>query len=114
MVPSYIISDAPDKGRGLFAMRDIRIGELIIAEAPLFTASSPMGIMRAVNRLSAVDRARLDDLSDVYSPSAPKPMTIFKTDAMPLGSGSLEGGLFPIISRINHSCDPNVPPFMER
>jgi hypothetical protein len=33
---------------------------------------------------------------------------IIKTNALSLGSGSMVGGIFPIISRINHSCRPNT------
>lgn len=107
--PCYEIRDVPGKGVGLFATRDIDVGQLILAENPLFTASSPTSIVEAVDRLSDEDRAGFFALRDNHRPDAPSPVTIFKTNVFSLGAGSsLEGGIFPIASRINHSCLPNV------
>jgi hypothetical protein len=62
---SFEVKDAPGKGMGVFAIRDIVIGELVIAEAPLFTASSPGGINASVARLSPADLAKVLALSDI-------------------------------------------------
>lgn len=55
--PCYEIRDVPGKGVGLFATRDIDVGQLVVAEAPLFTASSPSSIVEGVKRLNDQDRS---------------------------------------------------------
>lgn len=106
--PPYRLAEAPGKNHGLFATRPIATGELIISEAPLFTAQGLFEVGPAVQRLSAAEKAAFEALTDAYCPDKPTPVTRFKTNALPLGVGSTRGGLFPQISRINHSCRPNV------
>jgi hypothetical protein len=101
--PPYRLAEAPGKNHGLFATRPIATGELIISEAPLFTAQGLFEVGPAVQKLSAADKAIFETLTDAYCADKPTPVTRFKTNALPLGVGSTRGGLFPQISRINHS-----------
>lgn len=106
----YEIKDVPGKGVGLFATRDISVGELIITEKPLFTASSLASVLAAFNGLDSEEKTRFMELRDTHYPDRPSPITIFKTNSLPLetGEGLVAAGIFLISSRINHSCLPNV------
>lgn len=112
--PPYRLAEAPGKNHGLFATRPIATGELIISEAPLFTAQGLFEVGPAVQKLSAAEKTAFETLTDAYCPDKPTPVTRFKTNALPLGVGSTRGGLFPQISRINHSRRTERPSFVVR
>ena len=42
--PPYVIKESPGKGRGLFATRKIKEGQIILEEYPLFTVPGKIGI----------------------------------------------------------------------
>lgn len=57
------------------------------------------------------ERGKQNDLfglTDCYNPHEPTAQTIMHTNALPLGGGAQEAGIFPLICRINHSCRPNA------
>ena len=130
---SYEVKAAPGKGLGLFATRDIAPGELILAERPLFTALDYKSGPETLSKLSAETKAQFRQLasgdegssasngdshgtSASASGSAPGPdqqdADAFKRLAVRLTFSGTEGneklGVFPTISRVNHSCAPNA------
>ncbi|KAF9343820.1 hypothetical protein BGX26_005171, partial [Mortierella sp. AD094] len=108
----YIIKDAPGKGRGMFATQDIKRGTCVISEAPLVFVSpnipKPKTLM-AVDAMSKKNTKYLHALHNIFSEEElPKDIGIIRTNALPLGEGAMEGAVYRAISRINHSCAPNV------
>jgi hypothetical protein len=112
----YILTPLPGKGQGLIAVRDISKGTRIISEKPLFRIEEfglgqpalEKAIKRKFSLLSQDDQRAFLSLHK-YTPGDSYPLTgIVKTNALSLGPGSIAGGIFPIISRINHSCRPNT------
>ncbi|KAJ6551898.1 hypothetical protein B0H19DRAFT_1236908 [Mycena capillaripes] len=124
----YTMRPSAISGIGAFASRDIKIGEDIIAERPflMFPAETPRSIPAedyqkmaqfiyfAVGNvireyLPLPERPEFFDLLDRSSQSAVfQRNTSWVTDPLP---GGYEGGYGVIcrnISRINHSCEPNV------
>ncbi|KAH6652449.1 hypothetical protein BKA67DRAFT_593897 [Truncatella angustata] len=78
----YILTALPGKGQGLIVVQDIPKGTRIISEKPLAFLS----------------------LYNV-APSGSYPLSgNVKTNALPLGTTALEGGLFLVASRINDAC----------
>ncbi|KAF9100544.1 hypothetical protein BGX27_000345 [Mortierella sp. AM989] len=106
----YIVRDTPDKGKGMFATQDIKRGTCIISEAPLvFVSPIVPKTMLALETMSKKNKKYLLSLSNIYSEDEmPNVMGIIKTNALPLGQDAEEGGVYRVISRINHSCASNV------
>lgn len=124
MKPSFVISALPDKGLGVVAIRKIELGELIIAEAPLFIL--PWWIRHSQYPLKelrkCLDRA-MDELTDeeeeaFYALSDCKTegdedkteLGIWRTNNFALGRSNSKSrnGIFPKLSRFNHSCAPSA------
>jgi hypothetical protein len=112
----YILTPLPGKGQGLIAVQDISKGTRILSDKPLFQIQGfgselpviEKEIERKLNLLSQDDRRAFRYLHN-STPGDSYPLTgIVKTNALSLGSGSSVSGIFPIISRINHSCRPNT------
>lgn len=112
----YILTPLPGKGQGLIAVQDIPKGTRIISEKPLFRIEDcglgqPVlenAIERKLNLLSQDDQRAFLSLHN-NTPGDSYPLGgIVKTNALSLGPSSIAGGIFPIISRINHSCRPNT------
>ncbi|KAI0269858.1 hypothetical protein BC834DRAFT_1014364 [Gloeopeniophorella convolvens] len=125
--PPFVVRDLPGRGKGMIAVRDIRVsalslspcchqrGELLIRERPLVLvprqiASSPSQlILDSVRKLSPGEAAAFYNLSYVHIPQglAPEalaeqlPLAIFQTNAVAAGSNV---GLFPTMARLNHGC----------
>jgi len=99
----------------MIALRDIRRGELLIREKPLFlvpqqiTVSPSQLILGLVQRLSPEQAASFYNLSNVNLPQnlSPEesmeqlPHAIFQTNAVAAGP---DAGLFPNMARLNHGC----------
>jgi len=114
---AYKIQNSTDKDKGLFANRPIRRGELIISEKPLFTLNKYgyVSVQNTINelekkveKLSKSDQDSFNSLHNSWPMIPSKSLATFKTNALPLGHDSPIGAIFPTISRINHSCLPNV------
>ncbi|PRP76038.1 hypothetical protein PROFUN_01754 [Planoprotostelium fungivorum] len=89
----WSIRDAPGKGLGMFSTRRIDVGEAIFEEEPLVL--------------------RYRDEDGVHhtlkgEPNAETAEMIFDWNALPCNTSSTLQGLFVKMSRINHSCVPNV------
>jgi hypothetical protein len=106
-IPSYRLSTSPGKGLGLFAARPIAVGELIISERPLFLARDEWEIYEELAELSMRDEDTFFALTDSHNPEHPTAATIMLTNGIPTDPQINQGGIFPIICRINHSCLPN-------
>ncbi|KDR68442.1 hypothetical protein GALMADRAFT_257170 [Galerina marginata CBS 339.88] len=122
--PNFCVRQTVHKGAGMFAVRDIPAGELIVAEHPALILPSgkfPAEVYNELgNRLSKERRAVLLSLSN----SRPKeecesPVEgIVRTNALVLELDPKEeisedkreiyGGVYPFINRANHSCGPNA------
>ncbi|KAF9361827.1 hypothetical protein BGX34_006874 [Mortierella sp. NVP85] len=108
---AYIVKDTPDKGKSMFAARDIKRGELIIAESPLvyIPEHNEAESIRAVEALSKKNKKYFYALHSVYSEDEMSLIYgIVRTNAFPLGPDSPDSAVYRVISRINHSCVPNV------
>ena len=106
-----IKESAIGKGLGLFATREIKRGDLIIAEKPLFTYdqdADTRALNKIVSKLSASDRDMFFQLADCHTLNSKSVQGITLTNSLPLGTGASLRAIFPIISRICHSCCPNV------
>ncbi|KAF8635948.1 hypothetical protein AX15_000115 [Amanita polypyramis BW_CC] len=111
----FEVVELPGKGKGLVATRDIKQGELIIREKPLFivplqTFSSPSQLIWGlVQNLSHADQEAYMNLSYVHLPEGVDPrkqpeevaLAIFLTNAVSAGEGA---GIFPRMARLNHGC----------
>ncbi|KAF2703655.1 SET domain-containing protein [Pleomassaria siparia CBS 279.74] len=111
-IPIFEINDIPGKGRGLIARSNISKGTRILCERPLFTVPSmEPSLLELVlaARLKALPKASQRQFLSLHNRSPGKyPFSnIFNTNALPCGSGSVVGGVYPTICLINHSCIPN-------
>jgi hypothetical protein len=115
-IPGYKIANAGDKGLGGFALQLFRRGDLIVAEAPLFSIrhqddGGPMdhrSVVAAVGNLSSEEVQKYVSLknADAEGKRYGNPfLGIYSTNAF---SGSDRGGIFLEVSRFNHSCLPNA------
>lgn len=111
----YILMALPGKGKGLIAVQDISKGTRILSDKPLFRIERFGSALPVIEKaiVSKLDLLSQDDRRTFLSlhnntPDASYPLaSIVKTNALPLGTDALEGGLFPEASRINHACVPN-------
>ncbi|KAL8278363.1 hypothetical protein RQP46_009255 [Phenoliferia psychrophenolica] len=128
----FTVSEAPGKGLGVFASRDISAGEVIIRERPILLLSNESGteehnydpghlLRAAVASLSDSSRRKLLDLKNAFGNEngSDKDLLqgIFTTnsDVAILGIGDVElapvksSAVFaPTIARFNHSCTPSA------
>ena len=110
----YSLESIPGKGKGIVAARDISRGTRIISEKPLFVApgfkahqSAEKLIASKLKQLSRDQQRAFLSLHNNY-PGITTPFAgIVRTNALPLGPGASDGGLFLDCSRINHACRPN-------
>ncbi|THV04461.1 SET domain-containing protein [Dendrothele bispora CBS 962.96] len=115
----FEVRDLPGKGKGMVAIRDIKQGELIIRETPLFivppqiSVSPTTLIAQNLLRLTPYQRSAFLNLSYVNLPPHVDPdsglekdlnevaLAIFQTNAVSAGEGV---GIFPRMARLNHGC----------
>ena len=109
---AFEVVPIPGKGHGCRATRDIRRGERLIAESPLFEQGPGQPPLNtAVERLSAADRKRFFSLTqnELRFGVIPSARGIFATNAHPCHEFNLlHRGIFPTIARFNHACDSNA------
>ncbi|KAF1981467.1 SET domain-containing protein [Aulographum hederae CBS 113979] len=111
-VPWFVVWDIPAKGKGLLARFDIPKGTRILCEKPLLTVKSmPSSELEPVvaAKLKALPRESQRQFLSLHNNFKRKhPFSgIVKTNALPCGSSSPVGGIYPNICLINHSCVPN-------
>ncbi|CAA7261438.1 unnamed protein product [Cyclocybe aegerita] len=111
----FHVVDIPGKGKGALAARDIKQGELILREKPLFVvprninASPPKFIYGELHKLPPEGQQAFLNLSYVNFPQGLDPedhpeevaLATFQTNAVSAGENV---GLFPRMARINHGC----------
>ncbi|KAJ7108455.1 hypothetical protein C8R43DRAFT_905374 [Mycena crocata] len=114
--PAFIIADAGSKGVGMFAIRDIPAGTLLLVEQPIVVAPAIVPVsckMAAYNaflpRISPAACDTLFALSNCKPSAECGPVEgIVSTNAsqidLPTPDGAEYGGVFPTVSRANHSC----------
>ncbi|KAK4901268.1 hypothetical protein LTR27_001825 [Elasticomyces elasticus] len=104
----------PGKGKGLLATTTLSPGTLLISEPPLFTTSfltTPSTIEKDLSKIirSLPKAGQRAFLSLHNNNSGPEPFSnIIRSDGYLLGPSSDIGGIFPTLTRINHSCPPNA------
>lgn len=110
----YSLESIPGKGKGLVADRNISRGTRIISENPLFVVSSLKNhssleklIASKLKQLSKDQQRAFLSLHNNYPGTITPFAGIVRTNALPLGPGASDGGLFLECSRINHACRPN-------
>ncbi|XP_023320423.1 SET domain-containing protein 5 [Eurytemora carolleeae] len=112
------------KGHGVVALRDIQVGELILAEFPLIQVpwwirhsqyaqrEKKQFLEHAVRTMSKKDRLGFFSLHDSKVPEgAEKTISgIWRTNNFALGASGprADNGLFLLMSRFNHSCEPSA------
>ncbi|KDR82640.1 hypothetical protein GALMADRAFT_238083 [Galerina marginata CBS 339.88] len=111
----FNVVDIPGKGKGAIAARDIKQGELLLQERPLFTVprnvnSSPAQLIaEKLVKLDPDEREEFFELSYVNFPEDLKPeehpnevaLSIFQTNAVSAGE---DVGIFTTMARLNHGC----------
>lgn len=112
-LPYKIVDHLPNKGRGLFANRDIKFGELILNEKPLLERIQSDGgwnsLQKKYEELDESDQKKVFELHDAHSgPGNEKTLGgIMKTNGVSRGENSLDAVLCYTYSHMNHSCKPN-------
>ncbi|KAJ7625287.1 hypothetical protein DFH06DRAFT_1104032 [Mycena polygramma] len=126
--PAYKIRQVEGKGFGMVATRPIKAGELVIAERPLYvqrfdeialqnptdyTHFNGRLILGALEGLAPASQDALRALKNVQGAENHVLWGILKTNAIQHHmdadyQGPDYAGLFPSISRANHSCTPNL------
>ena len=114
----FAVQDIPGKGKGIVATRAIALGELVLAEAPLFTqirSRTNATVLAALTSLSDADQRQYFSLANARRGRQPPPLAIFETNALPCGDNDASAGyaaesagIFLLGSRFNSSCQPNV------
>ncbi|KAI0785221.1 hypothetical protein C8Q75DRAFT_723079 [Abortiporus biennis] len=109
--------ELPGRGVGVVATRDIKQGELLLREKPLFvvpkkvSASPGSFLLSTLAKLNRVERAEFYNLSMVNFPDGLVPdseifhqelaLAIFQTNSIAAGENV---GIFPKMARFNHGC----------
>lgn len=112
-IPLFEIKQIPGKGRGLIARFNISKGTRILCEEPLLLArSKPREQLASLlaSKLKAMPKDSQRQFLSLHNnyPGKYPFSAIVKTNALPCGSGSEIGGVYPTICLINHSCVPNA------
>ncbi|KAI0071017.1 SET domain-containing protein [Panus rudis PR-1116 ss-1] len=112
--PAFTIRPDGNSGVGMFAARDLAVGDLILAERPLMLTAMGMGVPTPMMAYIASKIDRHDAflaLRNVKGYTRSFIKGIYDTNA--IGIAGLPGYPHAVsaicnnISRINHSCDPN-------
>jgi len=102
-------------GMGMFALKDIPPGQIILREKPLIVMPDKVfssedsdyieaWLDKRLNKMSSEDRQKFYDLSDFRSEKTT--LGIFFTNDMNFVDDS--AALFPTVARVNHACRPNA------
>ena len=119
--PPFVIRESPGKGRGLFATRKIKEGQIILDEYPLFIFWQGMSFFEfGTSHYPNIDEETKEKILKLYC-SDPTPcvevIKIFRilcsNGSKVCGDGSVysnttELALYDNIALLNHSCVPNA------
>ncbi|KAF9073357.1 SET domain-containing protein [Rhodocollybia butyracea] len=123
--PAYEISEVEGKGVGMVATRRIRAGELLVNERPVYaqrkriarpidyTDTNGYFYLGAVNGLAQASQNAIYALKNSFGPETHELLGILRTNFLTHDIAEEPDpandfvGIFPTISRVNHSCTPN-------
>jgi len=101
------VKDIPGKGKGIVALRDIEIGEVLLKEKPLLLFPAGNGLTEALTKMPEINKRRVMQLYDRENTANTKRVLgILMTNC--LAGRCATSVLYYMISRFNHSCIPNV------
>jgi len=100
------VRDIPGKGKGVVAMKDIEMGEVIITENPLMLFKAGNGLTECLSKMSDRGKRKLMSLYDRDDDENRTVLGILLTNC--LAGRMATSVLYYLISRLNHSCEPNV------
>lgn len=112
---SFVVQPVTGKGLGCIAARDINVGEHIISESPALVVPQRVSWLKVSDLLSAeklesqiekLTAAQKNEFWALSGHGGSSALHVFLTNAYSLGVDG--GGVFPLISRINSACIPNV------
>ncbi|KIX00850.1 uncharacterized protein Z518_09915 [Rhinocladiella mackenziei CBS 650.93] len=111
------VSSTPDRGLAVFATRKIKAGTLILAEKPLISLDKDKendysAIEREFSSLSRADQKAYLKLFDAQKSRMSRVVSIYYSNCYNCDGFKNDGqggsAIGAIVSRINHSCVPNV------
>ena len=109
---AFAVTALSGKGYGCIARRNIQVGERLLAEAPMIQrCPGSRTLADSIEALSAEDRSAFFQLSqnEARFGRAPTAEGIYQTNALPCHHhATSHGGIFPMASRFNHSCDESA------
>jgi len=100
------VRDIPGKGKGVVAMRGIKMGEVLITEKPLMIFKAGNGLTECLKKMSDQGKRKLMSLYDRDNENERTVLGILLTNC--LAGRFATSVLYYLISRLNHSCVPNV------
>jgi len=106
---NIIIKKSNNKGFGIFSKKKFSIGDIIHIESPIFIYDIKNYNIE-YERLNTYKKKILNTFSNVHSKNN-NLFGILKTNGIPIKEYNMfitKGGIFPLISKINHECDPNA------
>ena len=112
---SIAIDDVGEKGLGAISTQLISRGELILAEAPILVIphyetrphEARQAIVAQFSSLAPKQRNEFFSLCNAF-PATTAHEGIVKTTALPLKDAAASSAIFPLASRLNHSCLANA------
>ena len=124
----YKIQDIPGKGQGLVATRKLIPGKIIVTEKPLIVVDTGRAFKNVFPLYQSLTNGKKTTVLSLHDPGEGlnwkaclmtetqlerKILRIFEANSISLCGSHQEmninkSGLYPTISKINHSCSPNV------
>ncbi|KAI0475957.1 hypothetical protein GGR56DRAFT_640448 [Xylariaceae sp. FL0804] len=102
------------KGWGAFATRPIKRGDVILREGPLFSIRKPhediteADVRAALEQLSPAEQQQFMSIRDNAQRPFARMELALVNNSFRLSESPEAHGLFPLYSRLNHSCIPNT------
>ncbi|KAG5934596.1 hypothetical protein E4U60_003670 [Claviceps pazoutovae] len=102
----FRIQRSQTAGLGAVAIRNLKEGDVILRERPLFTANAS-NVFEAYEKLTGRDKDVAMSLhaNALLKPGTPRIQAVWKTNCFAVTD--TVAGLFPVASRFNHACHPS-------